>query len=427
MHTNILSFFSKATLAMGSIAVLLGLNACGGSGNKAPVLDPIPDLVVVANRLMSPTRIVATDLDSTLLYFTTAGYTENDIKLRDLFGWPKNGPLPDLGLSLNRITGVISGAPNPSTLLKSPITVIVTDSDGASDTKQFSVEILVDSLATQFVTREEGGVPVHELRLVATDTSRGGTVAYCIKTSSEIPEATDPCFRTDAQGGRTLTLPITTTGKVARHYLFTKNATNSVLSNSIPTAANKPLVMVDTNKGSFVIELESESTKISADNFLQYVDAGFFNNTVFHRIMSNFVIQGGGYVYDANNVSPYRAKTAQDGLRDPIALEKTSTTRLSNTKGTLAMARTNDPNSATSQFFINVVNNVESLDAEKATPDGYAVFGRVLPPLGGAPGDLPPAILELVNTEVAGALGGGTEVSLPVGAPPFIIGARRLN
>ena len=395
--------------------------------NVAPSITQPTDLVVVANRQMDPVQIAAFDPDDSLLNFSVDSYTTNDIILRDLLGWPRNGPLTDLGLTLDRITGVISGTPNPSTLLKAPIAVTVTDNRGASDTKRFNVEIISDSLSTQFITRDEGGAAVNELKLVAADTSRGGTVAYCITTSFEAPNATDPCFRSDAEGGRTRTIRIPTMGKVPPYYLFTKTATNSVLSNSIPTAAKKPLVLVETNKGSFVLELEAERAKVTTENFMQYVDAGFFNNTVFHRIFSNFVIQGGGYTYQPNNASPYRAKTKLDGLREPILLEKTSTTRLSNTKGTIAMARTYIPDSATSQFFINVVDNAESLDAGKATVDGYAVFGKVIPPDGGKAGDLPKALRDIIAVPVSGSLGGGTETSLPIGPPPTILSTRRIN
>jgi cyclophilin family peptidyl-prolyl cis-trans isomerase len=114
--------------------------------------------------------------------------------------------------------------------------------------------------------------------------------------------------------------------------------------------------------GHFVVELNSEKAPITVKNFLSYVDAGFYNNLIFHRVISNFMIQGGGF-----NVDMKKADT-----KAPIALE--SKKGLSNLRGTIAMARTGNPNSATSQFFINVVNN-RNLDSYGG---GYAVFGKVI-------------------------------------------------
>jgi cyclophilin family peptidyl-prolyl cis-trans isomerase len=104
---------------------------------------------------------------------------------------------------------------------------------------------------------------------------------------------------------------------------------------------------------------------VTVENFLKYVDSKFFDGTIFHRVIPGFMIQGGGFTADMTQ------KTAQA----PITLE--SQNGLSNKRGTLAMARTGDPNSATAQFFINVVDN-ERLDFKPAAgPNGYAVFGEV--------------------------------------------------
>jgi cyclophilin family peptidyl-prolyl cis-trans isomerase len=192
---------------------------------------------------------------------------------------------------------------------------------------------------------------------------------------------------------------------------------------------------METSQGPFVLELEPDKTKITTENFLKYVEDGYFNGTVFHRIISTFMVQGGGFIYTAGATPPYSVK---GGLRDPITLERTRDSGLSNTKGTIAMARTSDPNSATSQFFINVVDNsaslntIENEDPALANP-GYAVFGRVIPPTGGLSNDLPPALMALRETAVSGQVGGGGTVttggenSAPVGAPPVIISTRRIN
>ena len=136
------------------------------------------------------------------------------------------------------------------------------------------------------------------------------------------------------------------------------------LAASIGAQAQK--VKLATSAGDIVIELDAAKAPKSVDNFLQYVNAGHYNGTVFHRVIPSFMIQGGGMTADM------KEKTT----RAPIPLE--SKNGLSNARGTVAMARTNDPNSATSQFFINVKDN-ERLNAANA-PDGngYAVFGKVV-------------------------------------------------
>ncbi len=133
-------------------------------------------------------------------------------------------------------------------------------------------------------------------------------------------------------------------------------------------ASSLPTVCFLTTLGEFVIELENVKAPISSRNILAYVDEDFYGDTQFHRIMSNFMVQGGGYTA----AGVYKTPT-----RTAIALEKTSTTGLSNIVGTVAMARSTAANSGTSQFFINVVDNTSTLNGS-STADGYAVFGRVI-------------------------------------------------
>ncbi len=127
-----------------------------------------------------------------------------------------------------------------------------------------------------------------------------------------------------------------------------------------------PVVELVTSLGSIKIALDAEKAPITVDNFLKYVRGGFYDGTVFHRVMTNFMIQGGGMTPDL------KEKTA----RPPIKNEARNGLR--NSRGTIAMARTNDPNSATSQFFINVKDNT-FLNKEAAQDKvGYAVFGKVV-------------------------------------------------
>ena len=121
-----------------------------------------------------------------------------------------------------------------------------------------------------------------------------------------------------------------------------------------------------TSLGDVVIELDAAKAPKSVDNFVQYVKAGHYNGTVFHRVIENFMIQGGGFSADMKEKS----------TRAPISLE--SRNGLVNTRGTVAMARTMDPNSATAQFFINVKDNDFLNAANSRDGNGYAVFGKVV-------------------------------------------------
>lgn len=118
-----------------------------------------------------------------------------------------------------------------------------------------------------------------------------------------------------------------------------------------------------TSKGTFTVELFEEQAPISAQNFLRYAEEGFFDGTIFHRVIPGFMIQGGGLTEDMGNKRGH----------DPIKNEATN--GLKNKRGTLAMARTNDIDSATSQFFVNLVDN-DFLDNRPGSY-GYAVFGQV--------------------------------------------------
>lgn len=132
-------------------------------------------------------------------------------------------------------------------------------------------------------------------------------------------------------------------------------------------AKPNPIVAMKTSLGTIKIELFEDKAPITVHNFLTYVDEKFYDSTVFHRVIKGFMIQGGGF----QATDPIRQKKTHAPIKNESA------NGLKNTRGTLAMARTNDPNSATSQFFINVVDN-NSLNRGAADPSGYAVFGKVI-------------------------------------------------
>jgi cyclophilin family peptidyl-prolyl cis-trans isomerase len=136
---------------------------------------------------------------------------------------------------------------------------------------------------------------------------------------------------------------------------------------TVQPAPGNPVVVIDTSVGPITIELFKDQAPVSVENFLQYVKDGFYEGTIWHRVVPGYVIQGGGY-------SP---QLAEKPTRPPIQNEATN--GLSNRKGMVAMARTRAARSATSQFFINLADN-PGLDHRGFAPDdfGYAVFGRVI-------------------------------------------------
>ena len=131
--------------------------------------------------------------------------------------------------------------------------------------------------------------------------------------------------------------------------------------------ADNPQVLLETSAGSITLELDRDKAPITVENFLQYVEAGFYDDTVFHRVIDNFMIQGGGMTADLQ----------QKKTRNQIQNEADN--GLKNVVGSIAMARTSDVHSATAQFFINVNNN-DFLDHQdkSARGYGYAVFGQVV-------------------------------------------------
>lgn len=149
---------------------------------------------------------------------------------------------------------------------------------------------------------------------------------------------------------------------------------------------SESIVTIETNKGTIKIELNAEKAPITVENFLSYVNESFFDDTLFHRVIPNFMIQGGGF----------QTGMVQKSTKDQIKIEADN--GLTNDRGTIAMARTNDPDSATSQFFINLKDNA-FLNHTSPTPQGwgYCVFGKVTEGM-----DVVDDIAKVSTTTVAG-------------------------
>ncbi|VAW40182.1 Peptidyl-prolyl cis-trans isomerase PpiA precursor [hydrothermal vent metagenome] len=140
------------------------------------------------------------------------------------------------------------------------------------------------------------------------------------------------------------------------------------LISSLPISAKSVYIKMETNRGNIILELDQDKAPLSVANFVKYAQDGFYDGTIFHRVISTFMIQGGGFDADLTR------KTT----REPIQNEATN--GLKNSRGTIAMARMNAQHSATSQFFINVQDNpaLDYISKENSRTWGYAVFGKVI-------------------------------------------------
>lgn len=136
-------------------------------------------------------------------------------------------------------------------------------------------------------------------------------------------------------------------------------------STTISHADTSPKVLMKTSVGNIVLQLDHDKAPVSVDNFIRYVNKGFYNGLVFHRVIKGFMIQGGGYNKDLDEKKP------------DAAIKNEASNGLKNDKYTIAMARTYQPNSATSQFYINTANNA-MLNYPGQDGFGYAVFGKVI-------------------------------------------------
>ena len=165
-------------------------------------------------------------------------------------------------------------------------------------------------------------------------------------------------------------------------------ALSLVVASGLAMAAN-PQVVIDTSKGAITVELYPDAAPVSVANFLEYVKDKHYNGTIFHRVVKGFVIQGGGYDAKMNEL-PNKPPIKNEA-------EKSFKAGLKNDRGSLAMARTNVPDSATSQFYINLQDN-DALNYPSRDGYGYAVFGKVIKGMdvvdkiaavGTVPGDMP--------------------------------------
>ena len=147
----------------------------------------------------------------------------------------------------------------------------------------------------------------------------------------------------------------------------TASASEAASSETAVVTVN-PRVALHTNLGDIILELDAAKAPLSTQNFLAYAKDGFYNGTVFHRVIDNFMAQGGGYTTDLQP-KPTRA-----------SIQNEANNGLSNLRGTVAMARTNDPHSANAQFFINLVDNprLDYVSDQNGMTWGYAVFGKVV-------------------------------------------------
>ncbi len=166
----------------------------------------------------------------------------------------------------------------------------------------------------------------------------------------------------------------------------------------------RPVVLMQTSKGPIRIELRPDKAPLTVSNFLRYVEEGFYDGTIFHRVMPDFMIQGGGFT----------SEMSQKPTREPIRNEAGN--GLKNLRGAVAMARTKQVDSATAQFFINVVDN-PFLDHRNRSPEGfgYAVFGTVVEGMD---------VVDAIRNVPTGSVGGHEDVPLE---PVVIVSARLLG
>lgn len=204
----------------------------------------------------------------------------------------------------------------------------------------------------------------------------------------ESPGCADPVF---AQRSTTELLVLNCTVNVVGDLPLSVKDPEGKLVFATTLNVPKPQVLLATSAGNMTFELDPVKAPLSVNNFLAYVRQGYYTNTLFHRVIPGFVVQGGGYT---------TGLVKKPGQTAPIALE--SNNGLSNLRGTLAMARTSEPNSATSEFYVNLVDNL-FLDYRDSANPGYAVFGQVVQGM---------AVVDAIASQPTGAVNGTPNVPL---------------
>ncbi|GGX29150.1 peptidylprolyl isomerase [Undibacterium squillarum] len=225
---------------------------------------------------------------------------------------------------------------------------------------------------TPTVTATVSSVSIDPLsyRKLTTITINGQNLDKGINILSMLPNQSTACLNlTEVAGGtatkRTFTCKVVGLGNVVTTITDTLT---KVLYQATQTSslALPPQVTMVTDKGTVVIELNPYKAPVTVDNFLNYVESGFYPSKIFHRVEAGLVIQGGGYTKDL----------VAAATNNPIKLE--TAVGLSNTRGTIGLARTSDPNSGTSQFYFNLKDNSAAFDYQSAASPGYAVFGQIV-------------------------------------------------
>ena len=258
-----------------------------------------------------------------------------------------------------------------------PMDYFVWAKDTSGNVSEAFQRSLSDAVAPVITTFSVSPPSNGQVTLTANASDAMGVAGYCFTTSATAPDPNDACFTGNTSGN----LPEYATPTL--YYVWAKDLEGNINARSggstlgcsaTGLAASQssalPTVCVSTSLGEFVVELESAKAPITTTNFLKYVNDGFYSDTVFHRVISNFMVQGGGFT----GVPIGPATTPSGTVYPAIALETTEITGLSNTTGTIAMARTSALNSATTQFFVNVVDNTFL----NTSGGGYAAFGRVI-------------------------------------------------
>lgn len=261
----------------------------------------------------------------------------------------------------------------PMRLLLLPLLALLLTACGGSDFPPVVQAIRVDSLKYhQTATIAIGGKDLRS-SLVADTGGRCTEPRYAANSTTDV---------------LVLNCKVTTVGELP---LTLRTADGQVLYATTLTVP-LPQVALVTTEGSIVLELDPVAAPVTTRNFLDYVNLGFYNSTLFHRVIPGVVAQGGGYT---------TGLVAKAGKFQPIVLETPN--GLSNLRGTVAMARTSVPDSATSEFYFNLVDNAASLDWQGPSSPGYAVFGKVIQGL---------AVVDTIATRPTGTLNGFQDVPL---------------